>query len=431
MCDTAVALGSATRSGSTILAKNSDREPNEAQAIVRIPRQRGAATVRATYIEIPQVTETYEVILSKPFWMWGAEMGANEKGVAIGNEAIFAKIPFAKKNNGLLGMDLLRLALERSATAKGALECITELLERYGQDAMSGYLDKNFYYHNTFIIADPSEAYVLETVERHWAYVKVKDVRSISNGLTIETQFDGGSKGLIDFARSRGLYSGGGDFNFRAVFSDRFFTYFGMCAARRADTESRFRGEKIDAAAAMRTLRSHTKHDSKAFSPDSSSMASVCLHAKGIATPSQTTGSMVAELRKDGRHTVWLTGSSAPCLSLFKPFYFGSGDSPDTLCGVPGAMADESLFWKSERIHRRALLNYGPSHDLIRAAYDPLETELLSADAASAGGLSRRAVEAQLAAMNSLRLPEARSGIFHPAYRLKWRQWNKMCGIQI
>ncbi|HNN75479.1 MAG TPA: acyl-coenzyme A:6-aminopenicillanic acid acyl-transferase, partial [Leptospiraceae bacterium] len=35
MCDTAVALPNATREGITILAKNSDREPNEAQAIVR------------------------------------------------------------------------------------------------------------------------------------------------------------------------------------------------------------------------------------------------------------------------------------------------------------------------------------------------------------------------------------------------------------
>ncbi|MBA7558106.1 hypothetical protein ES705_50896 [subsurface metagenome] len=40
---------------------------------------------------IPQVSETARVLLCQPFWMFGAEMGANEYGVVIGNEAIFTK----------------------------------------------------------------------------------------------------------------------------------------------------------------------------------------------------------------------------------------------------------------------------------------------------------------------------------------------------
>lgn len=69
--------------------------------------------LKCTYIEIPQVKRTYEVLLAKPFWIWGCEMGVNEKGIVIGDEAIFTKIPY-EKENGLIGMDLLRLALERS-----------------------------------------------------------------------------------------------------------------------------------------------------------------------------------------------------------------------------------------------------------------------------------------------------------------------------
>ena len=118
MCDTFVACSSATADGSVIFGKNSDREPNEVQLLEYHPAKRYSEgkTVQCTYKEIPQVKETRAVLLSRPFWMWGAEMGANEAGVVIGNEAVWTKMPLVKKG-GLTGMDLLRLALERSSNA--------------------------------------------------------------------------------------------------------------------------------------------------------------------------------------------------------------------------------------------------------------------------------------------------------------------------
>lgn len=62
---------------------------------------------KCTYIEIEQVAHTYAVVLSRPAWLWGAEMGANEHQVCIGNEALWGK-ETADDEEALLGMDLIR-----------------------------------------------------------------------------------------------------------------------------------------------------------------------------------------------------------------------------------------------------------------------------------------------------------------------------------
>jgi len=94
MCDTIVALGSATEEGFALFGKNSDREPDEVQNILIVPRKKHKPneTVQCSYLTIPQVPETARVLLCQPFWMFGAEMGANEYGVVIGNEAIFTRV---------------------------------------------------------------------------------------------------------------------------------------------------------------------------------------------------------------------------------------------------------------------------------------------------------------------------------------------------
>ncbi|MBU0528234.1 acyl-CoA--6-aminopenicillanic acid acyltransferase, partial [bacterium] len=169
MCDTFVAMPNITRNGSVIFGKNSDREPNEAQVLEYHPAVEftKGQSLKCTYLNIPQVAKTNAVLISKPFWMWGAEIGANDKGVVIGNEAVFTKMPTEKEGH-LTGMDLLRLALERADTSQIALEFIIELLADFGQGGPCGFEDKKLTYHNSFIIADSSEAWVLETSAHLW-----------------------------------------------------------------------------------------------------------------------------------------------------------------------------------------------------------------------------------------------------------------------
>lgn len=123
------------RAGQQYYGKNSDRPLGEAQPLVWFPPQDhgDGETVECTYISIPQVPHTYGVLGSRPYWIWGFEMGVNERGVAIGNEAQGSRDESGETQTGLLGMDLLRLGLERGATAREAVEVITGLLEQYGQ----------------------------------------------------------------------------------------------------------------------------------------------------------------------------------------------------------------------------------------------------------------------------------------------------------
>ena len=219
MCDTFAALGSATADGALVFGKNSDRPAGEAQRPVHVPVRRNpsGARVRCTYIEIPEAAETYAVVLSQPTWMWGAEMGVNEFGVTIGNEAVWTTATLGPA--ALLGMDLVRLGLERGATARGALEAITALLEVHGQGGPCAEGDPGFQYHNSFLIADAGEVWVLETAGRDWVADRVTDgVRNISNQLSIRRGAALVSEGLRGGGRDAGTPDAESTVDFAAAF---------------------------------------------------------------------------------------------------------------------------------------------------------------------------------------------------------------------
>ena len=124
------------------------------------------------YLEIPDADQTYAHIASSPYWCWGHEIGMNSEGVVIGNEALFTRDLAAtaaadrravaegteRPPLGLLGMELLRLGLERGGSAAEAVEVITGLLERYGQWGAGtvGQDRASAAYDNAYAIADPT-----------------------------------------------------------------------------------------------------------------------------------------------------------------------------------------------------------------------------------------------------------------------------------
>jgi len=381
VCDTFVHIGKNADQTVVTFGKNSDREPNEAQILEYHPPQtyQPGEEVKCTYLSIPQVKETQGVLISRPFWMWGAEIGVNDAGVSIGNEAVFTKMSMTLEKK-LLGMDMLRLALERSASAENAVETIVALLGDHGQGGPCGFQDKKLAYHNSFIISDHQEAWVLETAGPFWAARKIDGYYAISNGLTIESEYDISHPDLISNATKKGWLKKGVEFSFKKTYSDWFITTFSRCAVRRLQTENKIKEKALFSVEhALKALRNHNGNDN--YSPDSHAfMNSVCSHA-GLPLSrhaSQSTASMISE-SINGETTVWATGTSAPCLSIFKPIWLSSArELPDLAQNTGADYHKNSFWWGHELFHREILKDYPVRSPKIRNSIAELEEKFLN-----------------------------------------------------
>ncbi|XP_012576207.1 PREDICTED: secernin-1 [Condylura cristata] len=217
-----VAFPPRAKEGLVVFGKNSARPRDEVQEVVYFSAadHEPDSKVECTYISIDQVPRTHAIVISRPAWLWGAEMGANEHGVCIANEAINAKEP-AAETEALLGMDLVRLGLERGTTAKEALDVIVALLEEHGQGG-NYYEDANscHSFQSAYLIVDREEAWVLETIGKYWAAKQITEgVKCICNQFSLTTKIDAEHPELRSYAQRQGWWTGEDEFNFSEVFS--------------------------------------------------------------------------------------------------------------------------------------------------------------------------------------------------------------------
>lgn len=282
MCDCLVALAPATAGAATLWAKNSDRPPAEAQQLERFDARRGGSRLRCTYVEIDGTPgETIGFVGSRPWWLWGVEHGVNDAGVAIGNEAIYTTLDPRPEPPGLIGMDLVRLGLERGRTAEAAVTVVTDLLEAHGQGG-SGHHGVERPYWSSFLVADADSAWVVETSGRTWAAERVVRSRAISNRTTIAS-FDAEHRHPRQPVAT-------------------------LVDPRLDASRSTLAAEPVDVADVTSHLRSHR--------PDG---WGVCMHVPDVEA---TTASAIATLPATGPPLVrWLLGS--PCTSVYVPIHVG------------------------------------------------------------------------------------------------------------
>lgn len=400
-CDTAVALGDVTADGSVLLAKNSDRPSREAQRLVGQPALAHAdgATVQCQYRAVPQVARTAALIGSQPYWLWGFEHGLNEHGVAIGNEAIHTRE--TPQEVGLLGMDLVRLGLERGTTARDALEAITALLEQFGQGGSASH-HATVLYDNSFLIADPHDAWVLDTAGRRWvARHLTQGSYAISNRPTIGATYDRASPDLIAYAEERGWWPRGRHpFDFAAAYTDPDHPGLRGASCRVARSRHHVAAERHGALTVgdmVALLRDHGPHPDGSERPlpwpTGRDEATVCAH--GPTTGSATAASIVTRLVAGDRPTYW-TSMGPPCTGVFLPCWV------DTAPPAPLSHADEepndaSPWWRYRRVWDAVAAAADPALGVarVRAAWHPLEERLqeqLDALGANAPAEARRRV---------------------------------------
>ena len=290
MCDT---LCVRTSTG-MLFGKNSDRHPDEAQVVEWYPSRPAGGELRTQYLTIPDAG-AFALVGSRPSWLWGLEHGVNEHGVAIGNEKIWTTTRARDLPPALLGMDLVRLGLERGRSADGALDAMTALLEEHGQGG-SGEPHRDEPYFSSFLVADARGGWILETSGRSWAAKPVEQGAAISNRVTLGRDWTRGSADLA------------ADTDFDTLRNPDVPTE--IADGRLATTRCAITPDASPRQLAT-VLRDHGAGDPTLD-------ITVCMHLRGA--DSYTTASMIVDLREDEPTRCWACLGN-PCTSVYVPIF--------------------------------------------------------------------------------------------------------------
>jgi secernin len=363
MCDTLCAL----RPAGALFAKNSDRPPSEVQLIEALPARPAGGALRTSHTEIADAA-AYAMLGSRPDWLWGLEHGVSEHRVAIGNEKVWTTLNPAAEPDGLIGMDLVRLGLERGRTADEALDVMTALLAEHGQGGLCDRTTGESYF-SSFIIADPRAAWVLETSGRSWAAAPVAGAAAISNRLTLRTEWTRSSPDVApgsdwDAHRHPNAPTGHADVRLAAGRACLASTPPAELtpvhlAAHLRDHGAGPWGQPM--AGAPLAAPSPLPGD---FRPDGTGV-SVCMHIRKFQN---TTSSIIAELPADPAAPLraWVAPGN-PCVSVFVPAF-----PPHA---VPAALAEPAAWHAFAALRDRAEADDSALEE-IRAVFAPLEAEL-------------------------------------------------------
>jgi len=362
-CTTVIVGKKATADGSVLLGHNEDWgqylmplrwNPREKHQPGEILRLRDGQV-------IPQVELAYAFI-----WPAAECNGINEFQVAIADDTGSCRKELFQNERGLDLEEFVRLALQRSRTAKEAIVTMGTIIEKYGYRSHNG-LDGDI-----FSIADPNEGWWMEvTIGGLWAAQRVPDdaIIVLANRFRIgEVDLRDSSRflaspNLIDYAQKKGWYNPAeGPFNFERTYGtveDARSTYntrrewrgnwllSGQRFREEANPLTVVPAKKLTPRDIMALLRDHyegTEYDlTKGYdkgSPHHTTERTICRMTTDATTVAHLRGWLPPEIGG----VLWLS-IGTPCSSVYVPYYLGVLDFPKPYTYLSDTYDRENAFW--------------------------------------------------------------------------------------
>lgn len=234
-CTSVIVGKGASADGSVMVTYNADSYGMYGNIYHHVGGRHGKGEMRKVYDwdtnkylgEIPQAERTYTVV---------GQMNENQVSIA---ETTFGGREELWKTEGLIDYgSLIYIALERSVSAREAIDVMTSLVDTYG------YCSEG----ESFSICDKNEAWILEMIGKGagekgavWAAVRIPDdcvaAHANQSRITRLSQYDKKqvrcSKDVIAFARKKGYFTGkDSEFSFREAYAPNDFGTVRFCETR-------------------------------------------------------------------------------------------------------------------------------------------------------------------------------------------------------
>lgn len=394
-CTTLIVGKDATLDSSVFLAHNEDLGGPSTQHLIVVPRiqhEPGDEFELYSGGSIPQPEETYAYIASTIFDMdyipGTITTGINEYQVSIANnyapsrEELVPEDEYELKEGGVIWTEFQQIALERAKTAREAVEIMGQLSEDCWLSGDPG---------TAFGIADPNEGWFIEIPrEGQWVAKRVPDdgYAMMANCFRIgEIDFDDNenfmwSENVVNFAVERGWYdpASGEPFNFAETYGDP------ARAERPSNIRRHWRVESLlaefvpevtveDVISIMRDHYEGTEYDltnGYEVSPHHTQERSICRTSTEVCIVAQLRNWLPAEI---GGVAWWAL--SAPCSSVFVPWYMGILEVPYEYTIGTDVEDDESAFWAFNRLEGLVDAHYGDLIGDVREAWAAFEAKEL------------------------------------------------------
>ena len=276
-------------------------------------------------------------------------------------------------------MEIIRLALERSRDAIEAVKVITDLISSHGQGVFENNQNVRTY-DNGFLIADPKEAYIIETAGHEWVVKQINDTEGISNIHSIGTNWDDISSTAISTAESLNLKIDSPKLDFAQTFCDFDSRFDGRGEFRRLRSCTYLDNikTKIDLKEMMSLLKDHSDGENSNASQDFLDSKTICMHYPTPETDGNTAASLISELYSDNSQLpIHWTSMYSPCLGIFLPMFI-EGEIPQILSIANKDYGVNSPWWMFSQLEKscrtEGMLDNDKASE-IRAIWNPIQSD--------------------------------------------------------